>query len=106
MLRTEMMAIVAEQEARIDRVGDSRNRDTIRSRIGIDSRHAGKGEVSPMTLDLPPFIQRPDEPNESICTKCFLTVRAEGFASLEDAQMAHQCEGRNLREAIEQPARC
>ena len=48
-------------------------------------------------MPLPPYILRPEKPGECICTKCFLTVRADGGVSLEEAQKLHKCTPLNLR---------
>jgi hypothetical protein len=46
---------------------------------------------------LPPFVVRPEKIGESICTRCFLTVRVSNdFPALEQAQAHHNCTNANL----------
>jgi hypothetical protein len=49
-------------------------------------------------MALPPFVPRPDREGESICTRCFLAVRAvKGECTLEVAQMKSDCAGVDLK---------
>ena len=42
-------------------------------------------------MPIPPFVLYPERPGESICTKCFLTVRASKIETLQEAQAKHTC---------------
>ena len=49
-------------------------------------------------LRVKPFILRPENSNESICTECYLTIRVTSeFPTLRLAQENHQCQGIDLK---------
>ncbi len=49
-------------------------------------------------LPLKPFILRPENSGESICTACYLTVRAtKEFPTLKEAEEHHDCRGVDLK---------
>lgn len=56
-------------------------------------------------MPLPSFVRRPENPKESICTKCFVTIRiTPQFLTLEEAQKDHKCLGIDLSAAGRQCA--